>query len=49
MISIGERTIPLELALKVVDTWLNATFEGGTPCRRVQQMRILMPPESVDP
>lgn len=38
MISIGERTIPLELALKVVDTWLNETFEGGRHARRVQQI-----------
>lgn len=38
MISIGERTIPLELALKVVDTWLNETCEGGRHARRVQQI-----------
>lgn len=38
VISIGERTIPIELAIQVVDEWLNAEFEGGRHARRVQQI-----------
>ncbi len=38
VISIGERTIPLETALLVVDTWLAAKFEGGRHARRIKQI-----------
>jgi len=38
MISIGQRTIPAEMALRIVDTWLKAEFEGGRHARRVQQI-----------
>lgn len=38
VISIGERTIPLEMALHVVDTWLKAEFQGGRHQRRVDQI-----------
>lgn len=34
-IAIGERTIPLELALQCVDIFLTAPFEGGRHQRRV--------------
>jgi ribose 5-phosphate isomerase B len=38
MISIGQRTIGLETALDIVQTWLSATFEGGRHMRRLNQM-----------
>lgn len=38
MISIGQRLIPLETALMIVDTWLAATFTGGRHQRRLMQM-----------
>ena len=38
-LSIGERTIPLDLALKVVDTWLNTPpAVGGRHERRVKMI-----------
>lgn len=36
MISIGERTVSLELAKKMVDIWLTEPFEGGRHVRRVE-------------
>jgi ribose 5-phosphate isomerase B len=41
MISIGERTIPIELALEIVDTWLNETFEGGRHIHRIELIETL--------
>lgn len=38
MISIGERTIPIELALEIVQTWLDTPFEGGRHARRIAQI-----------
>lgn len=38
MISIGQRLVPLETALTIVDTWLSATFEGGRHQRRITQI-----------
>ena len=38
MISLGERTISSELALRIVDTWLNAKFEGGRHQRRIDKI-----------
>ncbi|HNT73843.1 MAG TPA: ribose 5-phosphate isomerase B [Anaerolineae bacterium] len=38
MISIGQRTIPLEMALRIVDTWLDATFEGGRHQNRLEKV-----------
>ena len=38
MISIGQRTISVDLALRIVDAWLNAEFQGGRHVRRVQQI-----------
>lgn len=38
MIAIGQRTISPEMALRIVDTWLKAEFEGGRHARRVQQI-----------
>ena len=39
VIAIGERTIPVELALKIVDIWLNSEFQGGRHARRIGQIR----------
>ena len=36
MISLGERLISLELALKIVDVWLSTEFEGGRHVRRIE-------------
>ena len=38
MLSIGQRQISKELALEIVDTWLNATFEGGRHLRRIRML-----------
>jgi len=38
VLAIGERTIPAELALKIVDLFLTTPFEGGRHLRRVQQI-----------
>jgi hypothetical protein len=34
-LSLGERMIPLDLALQIVDTWLTTPFEGGRHARRI--------------
>ena len=36
MISLGERLIPWELAVAMVQTWLETPFEGGRHVRRIQ-------------
>jgi ribose 5-phosphate isomerase B len=38
MISLGQRTISEELALEIVETWLNAKFEGGRHERRIEMI-----------
>jgi ribose 5-phosphate isomerase B len=38
VIAIGERTIQKELALQIVDTWLETEFEGGRHVRRIQKI-----------
>ena len=38
VIAIGERTIPKELALRIVDTWLETEFEGGRHIRRIEKL-----------
>jgi ribose 5-phosphate isomerase B len=38
MISMGQRLVPLETALDIVRTWLEAPFEGGRHARRIQQI-----------
>ncbi len=35
MLSLGERTLSIAQALEIVDTWLQAEFEGGRHARRV--------------
>ncbi len=41
MISIGERTVSEELALEIVDTWLETPFEGGRHLRRIEKIDAL--------
>lgn len=38
VLALGERTIPIELALRIVDLFLETEFEGGRHLRRVQQI-----------
>ncbi|MDA0342972.1 MAG: ribose-5-phosphate isomerase [Opitutae bacterium] len=38
VLSIGQRQISEELALKIVDTWLNTEFEGGRHTRRIEML-----------
>jgi len=37
-LSIGQRMIPLDLALKIVDIWLETEFEGGRHANRVAEL-----------
>lgn len=37
-LSIGERMIPLELALEIVDIWLDTPFDGGRHARRLTEL-----------
>ena len=39
VLSIGERTVPRELALRMVEVWLETPFDGGRHLRRIQQDR----------
>ena len=38
MLSLGARTIPLDLALQIVDVWCTTPFEGGRHARRIAQI-----------
>ena len=38
MISLGQRTIPADVALHIVDAWLQAEFQGGRHQRRIDQI-----------
>jgi ribose 5-phosphate isomerase B len=38
VLSLGQRQISEELALKIVDTWLNTKFEGGRHTRRIEML-----------
>ena len=35
VISIGERLVPWELVVEIVDAWLTTPFEGGRHVRRI--------------
>ncbi len=41
MLSIGQRTIPLDLAKEIVDIWLNTPFEGGRHQARIDKIDSL--------
>lgn len=38
VIAIGERTIQQDLALQIIDTWLDTKFEGGRHIPRIQKI-----------
>lgn len=38
VLSLGERLVPLELALSIVQIWLETPFEGGRHLRRIQMI-----------
>ena len=40
VIAIGERTISIDMALKIVDIWMNASFEGGRHEIRINKIEI---------
>jgi ribose 5-phosphate isomerase B len=41
VLSIGERVIPEELAMKIVRIWLETPFEGGRHQKRVDQLNAM--------
>jgi ribose 5-phosphate isomerase B len=41
VLSLGERMIPLELALQIVRIWLDTPFEGGRHQARVEQLNAM--------
>jgi ribose 5-phosphate isomerase B len=38
VISLGERMMPIETALQIVQTWLDTPFEGGRHQRRIEMI-----------
>ncbi|HEY5741964.1 MAG TPA: ribose-5-phosphate isomerase [Terrimicrobiaceae bacterium] len=38
VLSMGERMISIEIALRIVDIWLKSTFEGGRHAGRIEQL-----------
>ena len=38
MLSLGERMIPLDLALQIVKVWLDTPFAGGRHALRIQEI-----------
>lgn len=40
VLSIGQRTITEEMALKIVRIWLDTPFEGGRHQRRIEQIEL---------
>jgi len=38
VLSIGQRMISLEIALRIVDIWLATPFEGGRHARRIEEL-----------
>jgi ribose 5-phosphate isomerase B len=38
VISMGERMVPLELALQIVKTWLDTPFDGGRHAQRIREI-----------
>ncbi len=40
VISIGERTVSPEMAVKIVDIWLNGQFEGGRHQIRINKIEV---------
>jgi len=38
VLSLGQRLIPLELALRIVEIWLSTAFEGGRHVARIRKI-----------
>jgi ribose 5-phosphate isomerase B len=38
VLSMGERMISIEMALRIVDIWLTSSFEGGRHAGRIEQL-----------
>lgn len=38
MIAIGQRMVSLDTAVQIVDTWMNAVFEGGRHMARIEKI-----------
>jgi ribose 5-phosphate isomerase B len=38
MLSLGERMVPLELALQIVQVWLDTPFAGGRHAQRIEEI-----------
>lgn len=43
VLSLGQRMIPQELALRIVDLWLTTPFEGGRHIGRIAKIEALSP------
>ena len=41
VLSLGQRVIPEEMAMKIVRIWLETPFEGGRHVRRVEQLNAM--------
>jgi ribose 5-phosphate isomerase B len=41
VLSLGERVIPEEMAMRIVHVWLETAFEGGRHIRRVEQLNAM--------
>ena len=40
VLSLGQRMIPLEMALEIVKVWLATPFEGGRHVKRIQEIEL---------
>ena len=40
MLSLGERMISRDLAIRIVDTWLATPFEGGRHVARIHKLDV---------
>ena len=38
VLSIGQRMVSIEIALRIVDIWLKSTFEGGRHALRIEEL-----------
>jgi ribose 5-phosphate isomerase B len=38
VLALGERTVNIDTALSIVDTWLKTSFDGGRHLRRIQKI-----------
>lgn len=43
VLSLGQRMVPQELALRIVELWLSTPFEGGRHIRRIEKIEAPSP------